>query len=116
MKLAMTLWSPAAEESEMQRVRDIREQRSRDENTERRSRLFRSAIQGFRKTFVLMALLASMTALFYHRYQLHQVASTTGGAMASKIRQVGANSGIRQIVVNEERAVDQAGSQGPAKD
>ena len=116
MKLAMTLWSPAAEESELQRVRDIREQRSRDAIAERRSRLFQMAVQGFRKTFVLMALLASMVALFYHRYQLHQVASATTGAMASKIRQVGDHSGIRQIVVNEERTVDQAGSQGPAKD
>src|SRR5579859_714938 len=103
MKLAMTFWSPAAEETEQQRVRDIRNQRSREERAKRRSRIFQIVVRGFRKTFLLTALFVSMVALFCHRYQLNQAASATGGAVASKIRQVGNNSGIHQMVVNEEK-------------
>ena len=100
----------------MQRVRDIRNQRSRDERAKRRSRIFQTVIRASRKTFLIMALLVSMAALFCHRYQLNQAASATGGVMASKIRQVGNNSGIHQMVVNEEKAVDQAAAQATAKD
>ena len=103
--------TPAIEDAEKQRVQEIRATRLRDALAKRRKHIYEQLRGLLRVNFVLFICGIAIAAFFYHRYEVHRLASTMTSAMSSKLDKVANSTPLHQSIVSEEQEVNRAAGQ-----
>lgn len=103
--------TPVIEDRERKRVKEVEAARLREALDKRRRFIYEQFRGLLRTNLVLFVCGISVAAFCYHRYELHQLASTTSSVMAAKLNKAANSTSIHQSIVNEETQVNQAAGQ-----